>query len=70
MSRRQRSGTYSSLCESEVDFVLPARSFSIGDLRDLEGIELDSALMKDLRHPAEEVVQVVSLYSRRSTLIL
>lgn len=44
MSGRERSGTYSSLCENEEDFVPPVRSYSITNLSDANEIELGKAL--------------------------
>ena len=44
MSGRERSGTYSSLCENEEDFIPPVRSYSITTLNDANEIELGKAL--------------------------
>ena len=44
MSGRERSGTYSSLCENEEDFDPPVRSYSITNLSDANEIELGKAL--------------------------
>ena len=46
MSGRDRSGTYSSLCEDEEDFIPPVRSHSISDITDFKEIELGNALLK------------------------
>ena len=46
MSGRQRSGTYSSLCESETDFVPIVRSNSISGLSFLDEVDLENALLK------------------------
>ena len=46
MSGRDRSGTYSSLCEDEEDFIPPVRSHSINDITDFKEIELGNALLK------------------------
>ena len=46
MSGRQRSGTYSSLCESETDFVPIVRSNSITSLSFLDEVDLENALLK------------------------
>lgn len=46
MSGRDRSGTYSSLCEDEEDFIPPVRSHSINDITDFKEIELGNALLR------------------------
>lgn len=46
MSGRQRSGTYSSLCESETDFVPIVRSNSTSCLTSLDEVDLENALLK------------------------
>lgn len=58
MSGRQRSGTYSSLCESEIDFVPPVRSFSVNNLAQPQEADLNNALLKDA--DAERVTPDVS----------
>ena len=55
MPSRERSDTYSSLCETESDFLASERDHHPNDLIDHKNIDLENVLLKD---SAREVTEL------------